>query len=408
MSASSINEGYSLPALLVGRVDEYGSIHRNMVGTSNVGLGDKYLCLGADNNIYIIFPPNIAAFGSCDLSEEKVREIDSVANEVITRASSISPKSWTKLSKDVLRTEGSSATSVGVMSCIPAASSLETVFPSDEGLSALEEQKRRIRQVKAEIDALKGDIKIEKQARKRAQAFAKAGSLMDQAASIREEVESHTGGSWRDFQNIVRVLESNDAIKDPRKIPSDTVSMDHDGNDSAWVKYEFTPLGLVSRELRGSNELWMALALTHPSLQTLPAPQLAAVLSSLVAEDAVSRISMIGSAYAPSSQVIETIEQLDDVRRDLTLSQIEAGIDFPTPLDYTLAGVVEAWASGLGWTEVTGDCELDDGDVARLLMRTVDALRQAAFCDHLLPPLRSAARTAARRMNRAPISDLIT
>eukprot|EP00889_Picochlorum_renovo_P001511 jgi/Picre1/28541/NNA_003943.t1 len=206
LSASSINEGYSLPALLVGRVDEYGSIHKDMMAMSNLRLGDKYLCLGADNNIYIIFPPNIAAFGPSDLAVEKEREMDSIVDEVITRASSLSPKSWTNLSKGVLRTEGSSSTSVGIMSCIPAASSLETLFPSAEGLSALEEQKRRIRQVKAEIDALKGNSKIEKQARKRAQAFAKAGSLMDQAAAIREQVESHTGGSWRDFKTLYGFL----------------------------------------------------------------------------------------------------------------------------------------------------------------------------------------------------------
>lgn len=33
------------------------------------------------------------------------------------------------------------------------------------------------------------------------------------------------------------------------------------------------------------------------------------------------------------------------------------------------AGVVEAWAGGSSWDQVTKDCNLDDGDIARLLNR---------------------------------------
>jgi len=45
------------------------------------------------------------------------------------------------------------------------------------------------------------------------------------------------------------------------------------------------PLGQVARQINGANELWLALALTSEPLQQLTAPQLAAVLSSLVAPD---------------------------------------------------------------------------------------------------------------------------
>jgi superfamily II RNA helicase len=53
------------------------------------------------------------------------------------------------------------------------------------------------------------------------------------------------------------------------------------------------------------------------------------------------------------------------------------------------------------------DCNLDDGDVARLLSRSVDLLRQVAHCEHLLPSVRASARKAGAAMNRAPISDLV-
>lgn len=407
LSGSSITEEYFLPGLLVGKVDDYGSIERN-ISSNSFSIDNKYLCIGGDNNLYIIFPSNIAAIGkpAADMSDSAMAHMRSAADEVVARASSLSHKAWSVLAKGVLRAEGTSLTASYITTCIPESKFMDRIYPSKEGVLALEEQKSRIQNLKLEMDLLRGDTKMAKLSRKRSQAFAKAGSIMDRAISMREDLESHVGGSWRDFQNIIRVLEAYGALVDPSGKEASLATMKADRTHDDF-RYGFSPLGFVSRELRGSNELWMALALTHSSLQTLAAPQLAAVLSSLVAEDSVSRIQTIGSAYPPSSTVIQAINELEELRRELSVSQLEAGVNFPTSLDYTLAGVVEAWASGLGWNEVTGDCDLDDGDVARLLMRTVDSLRQAAFCEHLLPPLRSAAKTAARKMNRPPISDLI-
>jgi hypothetical protein len=53
-----------------------------------------------------------------------------------------------------------------------------------------------------------------------------------------------------------------------------------------------------------------------------------------------------------------------------------------------------------------GGVDLDDGDMARLLARTVDVLRQAIFLEHLLPYIVPPAREAVRAMDRPPISDL--
>jgi hypothetical protein len=50
--------------------------------------------------------------------------------------------------------------------------------------------------------------------------------------------------------------------------------------------------------------------------------------------------------------------------------------------------------------------DLDDGDLARLLARTADVLRQARYLDSLLPYLIAPARDALRGMDRSPISDL--
>ena len=72
-----------------------------------------------------------------------------------------------------------------------------------------------------------------------------------------------------------------------------------------------------------------------------------------------------------------------------------------------MAGVVEAWASGLDWGQAVADCTLDAGDVARLMQRVVDLLRQARHCGALPPGLRGAARREARTMDRSPIADMV-
>ena len=73
----------------------------------------------------------------------------------------------------------------------------------------------------------------------------------------------------------------------------------------------------------------------------------------------------------------------------------------------THAGVIEAWAAGSNWSDVMKDSSLDDGDIARLLSRTVDLLRHAHFCDGLLLSTQIAARKAMKAMNRNPIADLV-
>jgi len=41
--------------------------------------------------------------------------------------------------------------------------------------------------------------------------------------------------------------------------------------------------------------------------------------------------------------------------------------------------MVEAWASGLTWREIMMDSAMDDGDLARLLRRTIDLLAQVYY-----------------------------
>ncbi len=422
LSGSNIDDStYCLPAILVGRVD----------GGSPMAYGSetaKFLCLGADNIVYIIGIRNIVAISdvygiqrppgdsdknknvdvisssaSSEEEQEQVREmeaaVEAAANATVSHAQSLRrASSWSDTGNGVSLAEGSALTAAFAFQ-LPTAQQLTMLTPSEEALEALKEQRLRVAAVKSELESMRNDKRFAKASKRYARASARAGVLLDRAAALREELEGRLDGGWREFEAVVNVLEAANAFEPvENRLESPA--------DAAGDRRKFTPLGLVAREVRGSNELWLASVLTHESLQSLRPPQLAAVVSALVAPDSVSRPN-IQAAYPPTLEVVSAVEALEPIRAELSALQIRAGLDVPVGIDLRLSGIVEGWASGLDWAEVTADCGLDDGDVARLLMRTVDTLRQAAYCEYLLKPLRQSARQAVGAMNRKPISDLV-
>jgi superfamily II RNA helicase len=56
-----------------------------------------------------------------------------------------------------------------------------------------------------------------------------------------------------------------------------------------------TALGRVARQINGSNELWLAIALTQPVMADLAPPQLAAVLSGIVSGDVRPSVRLFGA-----------------------------------------------------------------------------------------------------------------
>lgn len=53
------------------------------------------------------------------------------------------------------------------------------------------------------------------------------------------------------------------------------------------------------------------------------------------------------------------------------------------------------------------DSTMDDGDVARILIRTIDLLRQVVFNSTQLPYLKAAANEALKGMDRSPVAERV-
>ncbi|EPS65229.1 increased size exclusion limit 2, partial [Genlisea aurea] len=167
------------------------------------------------------------------------------------------------------------------------------------------------------------------------------------------------------------------------------------------------PLGETAAAIRGENELWLAMVLRNKILLNLKPAQLAAVCGSLVSEGIKLRPWKNNSyVYEASASVMNAIALLDEQRSSLVKFQEKHGVKIPCCLDSQFCGMVEAWASGLTWREIVMDCAMDEGDLARLLRRTIDLLAQVPKLPDIDQLLQTISVKASDVMNRPPISEL--
>jgi superfamily II RNA helicase len=168
---------------------------------------------------------------------------------------------------------------------------------------------------------------------------------------------------------------------------------------------EPTPLGQVAAAIRGDNELWLGLALASGELDGLDPQHLAAACAALVTE--VSRPDSWAN-YDPSGEVEETLGGLRGIRRQLFQLQRRYQIIFPIWLEYDFIGLVEQWALGEEWTTLCQNTSLDEGDVVRILRRTLDFLSQIPYVPHLPQALKKNAIRAIQLIDRVPINESVS
>ena len=74
-----------------------------------------------------------------------------------------------------------------------------------------------------------------------------AEDLTKTATKLRKRLDLSLTSTWRSFQDLVACLVASNALQ------AETLKA--------------LPLGHVARQIRGENELWLAMVLTHPAVQ---------------------------------------------------------------------------------------------------------------------------------------------
>ncbi len=165
-----------------------------------------------------------------------------------------------------------------------------------------------------------------------------------------------------------------------------------------------THLGQVAAATRGDNELWLGLALMSGELNPLDPHHLAAACAALVTEGA--RPDSL-THFSSSTTVEAALAGLRATRRQLFQLQRRCSVVLPIWLEYEVTGLVEKWALGMEWSDLCAGTGLDEGDIVRILRRTLDLLSQVPHIPYLSSEIRRNAYRAAQLIDRFPVNEIV-
>ncbi|BAY08071.1 DEAD/DEAH box helicase [Calothrix sp. NIES-2098] len=199
---------------------------------------------------------------------------------------------------------------------------------------------------------------------------------------LQEHVEQQSQHHWEEFLNLIEILQ-------------------HFGCLDNLVP---TALGQVAAAIRGENELWLGLVLASGELNNLDPHHLAAAVAALVTEtprpDSKVRFDL-------SNQVVDALAKLRGIRRQMFQMQRRYNVALPIWLEFELIALVEQWALGVEWTELCENTTLDEGDVVRILRRTLDLLSQIPHVPNLPDSLQRNAYRAIQLIDRFPVNEVV-
>ncbi len=235
--------------------------------------------------------------------------------------------------------------------------------------------------------------------------------------AVQAQLEAHPVHQWGDRPQTLkrqRRIETLQAEIDDRQAKLDHQSQRHWEEFVALIEIlrrfdcldDLTPtvLGQATAAIRGDNELWLGLALMSGYLEHLDPHHLAAACAALVTE--VSRPDT-WTRYDVSAPVLETLGELRSIRRQLFQLQRRYQVTLPVWLEDEMLGLVEQWALGTDWLELCSNTSLDEGDVVRILRRTLDLLSQIPHTPHISQPLRANAIRAIQLLDRFPVNETV-
>ena len=194
------------------------------------------------------------------------------------------------------------------------------------------------------------------------------------------QVAQHSQHHWEEFVNLISILEYFECLDN--LVP--------------------TQLGQIAAAIRGENELWLGLVFASGQLDNLDPHHLAAAVAALVIEPPRpdSRVH-----FELSNEVVEALATLRGIRRKIFQLQRRYNVALPIWLEFELIAIVEQWSLGKQWTELCENTTLDEGDVVRILRRTLDLLSQIPHVPHLSKDFQRNAYRAMQLIDRFPVNE---
>lgn len=213
---------------------------------------------------------------------------------------------------------------------------------------------------------------------------------------LRQRYDSRTGSVARQFDRICEILDRLGYLE----------RTDHDGVRD----YTLTEQGQLLRRLYSERDLVLAQAITEGVLDDLSAPQIAALLSSLLYEarrgEGGEPRRYPGGPHGLVAQRARELKYLDE--QVLVLCE-DAGMDsYLQPLDFGIVDIIYDWACGDSLAQVLEHTELTGGDFVRNAKRLADVLQQIVVAEPYMGEqhamLAARAREAFDAVNRGIVA----
>lgn len=404
---------HSIPAVFLGKVDSLGALKlKNMIGSvdsfalNSADADSKlnedpvpsyHVALGSDNSWYLFTEKWIKTVYETGFPDVPLVQGDTRPREIMSGLLDKEDMKWDNLANSehggLWVTEGSPDTwswSLNVPGLSSFSENEEVLLKSQAYRDAAEQykdQRSKVARLKKKISRTEGYKEYNKILDAVKFIEEKIKRMKTRSKRLTNRIEQIEPSGWKEFMQVSNVIRETRAL-----------------DINTHVIY---PLGETASAIRGENELWLAMVLRSKILAELKPAQLAAVCAGLVSEGIKVRPSKNNNyIYEPSAMVVNIIGLLDEQRNALLTIQEKHGVTISCCLDSQFCGMVEAWASGLTWREIMMDCAMDDGDLARLLRRTIDLLAQIPKLPDIDPLLQKNARAAYDVMDRPPISEL--
>ncbi|MEL7356504.1 MAG: DEAD/DEAH box helicase [Cyanobacteria bacterium J06560_6] len=204
--------------------------------------------------------------------------------------------------------------------------------------------------------------------------------LEDELRDRQNKYQDYTHRYWLEFVSLMQVLENFECLDDEGP----------------------TDLGQMCAAIRGDNELWLGLAIASGEFDGLEPQQFAAACCGILMENNRPDTWL---RYQVSKPVLEALGGLRNLRRRIFQEQRRQDIHIPVWMEEEQIALVEQWALDVEWRDLCDNTSLDEGDIVRILRRTLDFLSQIPHVPNLPDEVRSTARQAAFLLNRFPVNE---
>lgn len=328
------------------------------------GRAPNLLCLGADNHWYVAANADVTEINEGTLTDAEIAEID------LPPLDNIKLGKWRK---------GDELTALIVKQI---SDRLIPILPVAE----VAEQQNRLDCLQREIDSHPvQQVDNPNQLLKKYQKRLQLRDKLHKTQIKYQKQKLNQSYYWEEFLSLICVLQEFEALK------------------------EYSPsfLGQAAATIRGDNELWLALVFVSGELEHLEPHHLAATVCALISE---TPRADVWCDFPPPPEVLEVLgvkkssdSAIREIRTRLFQVQRRHGVGLPVWREYGLVGLCEQWALGMNWQDLCDSVSLAEGDIVRMLRRTVDVLSQIPQIPNISNTLSNNAREANAMMKRFPI-----